>query len=86
MQKLKLLQETLRLADGGRVVCTAQAPDGSLVSGVIEQSFFEDFMGVPKPVLTPQRQARIVMDNVDYIEQEAGRLWQAGNRGEVVIR
>ena len=80
----KLLLETLRMADGGKVVCEVKSPDGVLRS-VIEQSFFEDFMGVPNPELTPQRQSRIVEENIAYLEAEAERLWLMGNR-ELVIR
>lgn len=81
----KLLLDTLRLADGGHVVCDATLPDGSVVPSVIERSFFEDFMGVPNPVLTAQKQSRIVEDNLTYLEGEVERQWRLGSRS-VVIR
>lgn len=85
MSGVKFLLETLRLADGGKVVCEVMTPEGDLVKSMIEQSFFEDFMGVPQPNLTPQKQSRIVHDNVSYLESEAERLLQLGHR-ELVIR
>lgn len=81
----KLLTDTLRLADGGRVECDVMTPDGSVAHGVIEHSFFEDFMGVPNPKLTPEKQSRIVQENMAYLEAEADRQWRMGLR-EVVIR
>lgn len=82
---MKLLLQTLRVADGGKVVCEVSAPDGSVVQGVIDQSFFEDFTGTPRPQLTPQRQSRIVEENISYLEAEAQRLWDMGSR-ELVIK
>jgi hypothetical protein len=81
----KLLMETLRLADGGKVVCQVATPDGGVVQGVIEQSFFEDFMGMPEPKLSPQKQGRIISENIKYLEGEADRQWRLGSR-ELVIR
>lgn len=81
----KLLMETLRLADGGKVECDIVTPDGTRTRGVIEQSFFEEFMGAPGVKLTPVQQGRIVRDNVDYLEGEVDRQWRMGSR-EVVIR
>jgi hypothetical protein len=86
MSTPKILKETLALADGGRVVCQVEAPDGSRMQGIIEDSFFEDFMGEDKPVLSAQRKARIVMDNIEYFEGELARQWAKGQTGEVVIR
>lgn len=85
MAGTKLLLETLRLADGGRVVCEVSAPDGSRAVSVIEASFFEEFIGGPKAEMTPQRQSRIVRENMGYLESEAERLWRQGAR-ELVIR
>lgn len=81
----KLLMDTLRLADGGKVVCQVVAPDGGVLQGVIEKSFFEDFMGIENPQLSPQKQGRIVSENISYLEGEADRQWRLGSR-EVVIR
>lgn len=81
----KLLTETLRMADGGKVECEVMTPDGGRVTSIIEQSFFEDFMGVPSPRLSAQQQNRIINDNVSYLEAEAERQWRMGSR-EVVIR
>lgn len=81
----KLLLETLRMADGGRVVCDVAVPDGAVVQSVIEKSFFEEFAAVSVPNLTTQKKARIVNDNVAYLEAEADRQWHAGMR-ELVIR
>ncbi|MBI1309029.1 MAG: hypothetical protein GC129_04135 [Proteobacteria bacterium] len=85
MAMTKLLMDSVRLADGGKVVCDLAAPDGGVVHAVIETSFFEDFMGMPEPRLSAQKQSRIVRENAGYLENEADRLWKAGNR-ELVIR
>lgn len=82
---VKLLLDTLRTVDGGKVVCEVLTPEGTVVRGSIEQSFFEDFMGSPQPDLSAQRQSRIVRENVDYLETEAARLLRLGFK-EVVIR
>lgn len=82
---VKLLLDTLRTVDGGKVVCEVLTPEGTVVRGSIEQSFFEDFMGVPQPQLSAQRQNRIVQENVHYLETEAARLLEMGFK-EVVIR
>jgi hypothetical protein len=81
----KLLLDSLRLADGGKVVCRVTAPDGTVLEGVIEKSFFDEFSTAPGQVLTPVRQGRIVSDNLDYIEGEADKQWRLGSR-ELVIR
>lgn len=81
----RFLLQTLRAADGGRVVCEVSTPDGAVVQGVIEQSFFEDFTGTPEPQLSPQKQCRIVEENLAYLEQIAGELWEMGNR-EIIIK
>lgn len=86
MSMAKIIQETLALADGGRVVCQVQAPDGTQMRGVIEDSFFEDFMGADMVELTPQRRARIVLDNLHYFEGELARQWDQGEKVEAVIR
>jgi hypothetical protein len=85
MAVVKLMLETLRMADGGRVVCDVATPEGELVKAMIEHSFFEDFMGSPQPNLTVQKQDRIVRDNVGYLEAEVERQLQLGSR-ELVIR
>jgi hypothetical protein len=88
MTATKLLLETLRLADGGKVVCAVQTPDGTVRQGVIEQSFFEEFQGAPvarAASTSAPRQMRIVQDNVGYLEAEAERLWQQGQT-QLVIR
>lgn len=84
MSSAKLLLQTIRMADGGRVVCEVSTPDGGVVQGVIEPSFFEDFIGTPQPQLTPQKQSRIIEENAAYLEAEAERLWRIGDR--VIIR
>jgi hypothetical protein len=89
MANTKLLLETLRLADGGRVVCAVQTPDGVVRQSVIAPSFFEEFQAtVPAnraAEATHTRQLRIVNDNVSYLEGEAERLWQQG-QSELLIR
>lgn len=85
MATMKLLLDTLKLADGGQVECSVAAPDGTVVPGVIEQAFFEDFMGTPEPKLSAAHRGRIIQDNVAYFEEEATRQWQAGRR-DLVIR
>lgn len=79
----KLLLNTLRVADGGKVVCDVSTPDGSKATSVIEQSFFAEFN--PTAANSPQRQLRIVQDNVDYLETEAQRQWAMGQT-DIVIR
>jgi hypothetical protein len=88
MTATKLLLETLRLADGGKVVCAVQTPDGTVRQSVIEQSFFEEFQGAPVRAAaqaSASRQMRIVADNLGYLEAEAERLWQQGQT-QLVIR
>jgi hypothetical protein len=82
---VKLLLDTLKTVDGGKVVCEVLTPEGTVVRGAIEQSFFEDFMGVPEPRLSDERKSRIVQENVAYLEGEATRLLHLGFK-EVVIR
>lgn len=82
--KTKLLLETLRMADGGRVVCEVMTPDGLMRQSVIERSFFEEFAASPAAP-TPARQMRIVQENADYLATEAERLWQQGQQ-DLVIR
>jgi hypothetical protein len=81
----KLLLDTLMLVDGGKVECRVQAPDGTVIRGVIEENFFEDFMGAPKPVISPQQRGRIIQENLAYLEKRAEEEWNAGSR-ELVIR
>lgn len=84
MSTARILQETLRQADGGRVEFTVATAEGP-VHGIIEQNFFEDFMGTPSPQLSHQRRMRIITENVGFLESEAARQLRLGNR-EVVIR
>lgn len=84
MSQTKLLLDSIRQADGGRVECTVSTPSG-VVRGVIEESFFEDFMGQPKPQLTPVQRQRIVRENAEWFQTEADRQLRMGNR-QVVIR
>ena len=81
----KLLLDSLRLADDGKVQCRVTAPDGTVMEGVIEQSFFEEFMTSPTDTIDGQRKGRIIQQNIDYLEGQADRLWREGNR-ELVIR
>lgn len=89
MTPTKLLLETLRLADGGRVVCNVQMPDGAVRQSVIESSFFEEFqapaMANRAGQTSTNRQLRIVQDNIGYLEAEAEKLWQQGQM-QLVIR
>jgi hypothetical protein len=83
---VKLLLETLRLANGGSVVCDVSTSDGAIINGVIEQTFFEEFAAMPQSkALSAQRHVQIVRDNLGYLEAEAERQWSAGMR-ELVIR
>lgn len=81
----RILLDTLRLADNGKVQCHVAAPDGTVVQGVIEASFFDEFMTSPLDKIDTKRKGRIIQDNVDYLEEQADRLWREGNR-ELVIR
>jgi hypothetical protein len=81
----KFLLETLRLADGGKVLCDVSAPDGRVLLGVIEQTFFEEFSLANPQGMTAQKQARILQDNIGYLEGEAEKQWQAGAQ-QLVIR
>lgn len=80
----KLLLDTLMLVDGGRVECSVAAPDGTVVKGVIPESFFEEFQTAPNMQLSPQRRGRIIQDNLAYLEAKADLQWRAGSR-ELVI-
>lgn len=85
MTSVKILKETLRMVDGGRVVCTAETTEGARVESTIEASFFEDFMGTPNPKLSFEHKARIVMDNLAYFEKEVARQMGNGHQTDVVI-
>ena len=85
MSGAKLLLETLRLADGGKVVCEVMTAEGDLVKSMIEPSFFEEFVAAPNMQMSAQRQNRIVRENVSYLEHEAERLLGLGYK-ELVIR
>jgi len=80
----KLLLETLRSVDGGKVECDVMTPDGAVVKGEIAASFFEDFMGAPEPALSPAKRTRIVRENAGYLEAEAERQWRQGHRALVI--
>jgi hypothetical protein len=80
----KVLFETLKLADGGRVECMVQTRFGTTPS-IIEKSFFEDFMGMPNPTLSAKQQVRIVENNAEWLAAEAERQLSLGF-GQVVIR
>jgi hypothetical protein len=83
----KLLLDTLKVADNGRVECNVSTPDG-VRKGVIEASFFEEFVsaGTQNRVaaLSPARQVRIVQENVAYLEQRTADLWARGERSLVI--
>ena len=76
----KILLETLRLVDGARVECSVAAPDGTLLKGVIRESFFEEFVTAPNMELSLQKRGRIIQDNLSYLQDRAEREWQAGSR------
>jgi hypothetical protein len=89
---MKLLLDTLQTADDGRVECSVAAPDGSILQGVIEQSFFDEFM-MAQPVAAARvtdvdgmkraeraRQQRIVRENTDFLEGEFDKQWRMGGR------
>ena len=80
----KILQDTLRQADGGSVTCSVLTDNGR-ITGIIEQSFFEDFSTMPGVELTPARKMRIVAENMSFLEGEAAKQLRLGHR-EVVIR
>jgi hypothetical protein len=83
----KLLLDTLKVADNGRVECSVITPDG-VRKGVIEASFFEEFLSAGTQngatALSPARQVRIVQDNVTYLEQRTAELWARGERALVI--
>lgn len=81
----RILLDSLRLADDGKVECRVEAPDGSVVQGVIEQTFFEEFMTSPTDQIDGPRKGRIIQQNIEYLETQAERLWHAGSR-ELVIK
>ena len=88
----RLMLETLRQADDGHVECHVATPDGKVLKGVIEQSFFEEFMTAQPPVAPAMRDAqvakrvdearhqRIVRDNLTYLEKEFDKQWRMGGR------
>lgn len=80
----KLLVDTLRAADGGRVECDFATPDGAVVHSVIEKSFFDEFIPAPNFTMSAQRQSRIVQDNAHYIENEVDRQYRQGNPVAVI--
>jgi hypothetical protein len=83
----KLLLDTLKVADNGRVECSVTTPEG-VRKGVIEASFFEEFVsaGTQNGVtaLSPARQVRIVQENVAYLEQRTADMWARGERALVI--
>lgn len=81
----KLLLDSLKLADGGKVECRVAAPDGTVLRGVIEESFFEEFVAAPGAPMTAVKKGRIVHDNLAYLEAEADKQWRMGSR-ELIIR
>ncbi len=81
----KLILDSLMQADDGRVECKMMAPDGTVVPGIIEQSFFQEFATSPVEVIKPEKKGRIVRDNLAYLEKVSDRLWREGNR-ELVIK
>lgn len=84
MVSARILLETLRQADGGKVVCTVATPEGP-VQGTISPSFFEEFTGTETPQLTEQRRLRIINENMGYLETQAAYQLRMGHR-EVIIR
>ncbi len=85
MVNARILLETLRQADGGKVVCTVATPEGP-VQGTISSSFFEEFTGgTEQPQLTEQPRLRIINENVGYLEPQAASQLRMGHR-EVIIR
>jgi hypothetical protein len=78
----KILKETLKVADGGRVECTVLAGD-RLVRGIIENTFFEDILGQSNAP-APQKLA-LSSANLNYLEQVATHQLDAGEQ-EVIIR
>lgn len=92
----KLLLETLKTVDDGHVECSVATPDGSIVQGVIEQSFFEEFKMVqptaPQAKLDEvaakraekARQQRIVRENASFLEGEFDKQWRMGGRAFVL--
>jgi hypothetical protein len=79
----RILKETLKVANGGRVECTVLAGN-RLVRGIIENTFFEDVLGRSN-VPAPQKLA-LSNDNLRYLEQMANRQLDAGEQEVVIIR
>lgn len=73
----RLLLNSIREADGGSVEYTVETTTGEKVSGVIEQTFFEEFKVANQP-MTGQRKERITVENADYIEEMARRQIRIG--------
>jgi hypothetical protein len=80
----KILQDTLRQADGGNVTCSLLTDNGR-ITGIIEKSFFEDFASTIGAELTHAKRLRIVAENMSFLEGEAAKQLSLGYR-EVVIR
>lgn len=79
----KLLLETLRTATDGKVEVSVSTPQG-LVRGVIEESFFQEF--VPNvTAASTARLTRIVADNAIYLEGEAAKQLAQGHQA-ITIR
>ena len=84
MKTARILPDSIHQADGGFVEYTVETAVGP-VRGVIENTFFEDFMGQPQPQLTAQRKAQIALENLAYFEAEAARQLREGKR-EIIIK
>lgn len=80
----KVLLESIRTADGGKVEYSVSTPEGTILTGTIEESFFEEFMGIPQPNLKPERKVSIIRDNIPWLEAETERQFQQGNRRLVI--
>ena len=80
--KPKILKETLKTADDGRVEYTVLA-DNRLYHGIIEQSFFEDVLGQSNA--STRQKMEITTHNLMYLEEITQRQLEAGE-SEVIIR
>ena len=78
----KIIKDSLKAADGGRVEVTLQSANQTLY-GTIEKTFFEDAFG-DAPV-NPQQQVRFTTENLSYLEHAFQKLLE-DNAAELVVR
>lgn len=83
MAQLKLDLTSLK-PTAGRVECSFVTPQGTVVKGAIEESFFQDFLSQPTPKLSVIHQQRILADNQTWLVAEAERQLRLGHTSVII--